>query len=378
VLADFGAEVIKVEYSQRMDGMRGGRLAGQAYNHHPRLLEINRNKLSITLDLKTVQGVEAFKALVRVSDVVVENSRIGVLEGLGLGYEVLQSIKPDIILVSMTAFGQTGPEAAYAGYGGCIEPLSGVQSLTAYDKDSRPMRIREMDVTNGVVGACAIMTALVYRQRTGKGQWIDLSQREAATTGLIGEHCLAYAMNGTQPLPRGNRHPSYAPQGCYACQGEDKWVALVIRSDKEWERLCELMGRADLQRDTRFATPSGRAQHHDAVDQAIESWTRRHTHREVMECLQRAGIAAGAVLNVEEISQDTHLEARGFFRHARDGSGRFPGMPFGLGDGQGEIWRRGPYLGEHNQYVFCDLLGWPKEQVKKFTPDRIGTAFDME
>jgi crotonobetainyl-CoA:carnitine CoA-transferase CaiB-like acyl-CoA transferase len=361
-----------------MDGMRGARLEGQAYNHHPRWLEINRNKLSITLDLKRARDVETFKDLVRVSDVVAESSRVGVMEGFGLGYETLRRVKPDIVLVSMTAFGQTGPEASYAGYGGCIEPLSGVQSLTAYNKTSRPMRIREMDVTNGVLGACAIMTALIYRQQTGKGQWVDLSQLEAATSGLVGEHFLAYAMSGTPALPVGNRHPYYAPQGCYPCQGEDKWVAIVIRADEEWERLCEVMDRLDLQKATRLATRAGRVQNHDELDEVLASWTKRHTHQEVMELLQRAGIAAGAILNVEEISTDPHLEARGFFRTARDGSGRFPGMPFGSAEMPGEIQRRGPYLGEHNDYVLCELLGWPRDQVETFAPDKIGTAFDIE
>jgi crotonobetainyl-CoA:carnitine CoA-transferase CaiB-like acyl-CoA transferase len=378
LLADFGAEVIKVEYGRRMDGMRGAKLEGQAYNHHPRWLEINRNKFSITLDLKRPHDVEAFKDLVGVSDVVVENSRVGVMEGFGLGYEALKRVKPDIILVSMSAFGGTGPEASYAGYGGCIEPLSGVQTLTGYDKESRPVRIREMDVTNGVVGACAVMTALIYRQQTGKGQWVDVSQLEAATSGLVGEHFLAYAVNGTQTLPMGNRHPYYAPQGCYPCQGEDKWIVIVIRSDEEWTRLCELMGREDLKADIRFATRSARAQNHDEVDQAIASWTRDHTHQGVMQLLQESRIAAGAVLDVEEISRDPHLEARGFFRSAGDGSGRFPGMPFMLAESPGEVRRRGPRLGEHNEYVLCELLGRPKNQVESPTPDKIGTAFDIE
>src|SRR5215469_5244115 len=157
MLADFGAEVIKVEYSRRMDGMRGAKKEGQAYNLHPRWYEINRNKLSITLDLKNVDHVEIFKDLIRVSDVVVENSRAGVMERFGLGFPMLKAIKPDVILVSMSGFGQTGPEASYAGYGGCLEPLSGVQVLTAYDRSSQPMRVREVDVMNGVLGACAIV-----------------------------------------------------------------------------------------------------------------------------------------------------------------------------------------------------------------------------
>lgn len=379
MLADFGAEVIRIEYSRRMDLIRGGRKEGQAYNHHPRWLEINRNKLAMTLDLKCARDLEALKTLVKVSDLVVESSRVGVMANFGLGYEALRTIKPDIIMVSMGAFGQTGPEAAYGGFGGCLEALSGVQALTAYHKHGKPVRIREMDVTNGVIGACAIMTALIYRQRTGKGQWIDLSQLEAPTHGLIGEHLLEYAMNGTQTVPVGNRHARYAPQGCYRCKGDDKWVALAVRSDEEWERFCESIGRPELNQDVRFATRSDRAYNHDELDRLIEEWTILHTHDEAMHLLQAAGIAAGAVLNVVELSADPHLGERRFFQMAKDGSGRFfPGMPFRVSEGRGEIRRRGPHLGEHNEYVLCELLGRSKAELEPLTENKIGTAYDME
>jgi crotonobetainyl-CoA:carnitine CoA-transferase CaiB-like acyl-CoA transferase len=378
LLADFGAEVVKVEYARRMDGMRGAKLEREAYNHHPRWWEINRNKLSITLDLKKPPHVAIFKDLVRVSEVVVESSRVGVMETFGLGYEALRAVKPDVIYLSMSGFGRLGPDASYAGYGGCLEPLSGIQWLTSYDHKSRSVRVREVDVTNGIVGACAIMTALVHRQRTGKGQWVDLSQLEACTSALIGEHLLEFVMTGTVSLPIGNRHRDYAPQGCYPCQGEDKWVALTIRSDTEWMLLCNVMGRADLESDTRFSTKAGRAEHHDELDRAIASWTNNRTPREVMELSQRAGIAAGAVLTVDEINCDPHLAARAFFQEAEDSSGRFPGMPFRLSGSRGVVRRRGPFLGEHNAYVIGELLGRSREQVDDVTPDRVGTAFDVE
>lgn len=378
MMADFGAEVIKVEYSRRMDAMRGGRLENQMYNRHPRWLQLHRNKLSVTLDLKVPADAEAFRDLVRISDVVVENSRSGVMERLGLGYDVLAAIKPDIIMVSMAAFGRTGPETSYAGYGGGIEPLSGVQALTGYDRTSRPARVREADVTNGLMGACAIMTALVHRQRTGRGQWIDLSQLEALTGALIGAHLLEYAVNGTQPLPMGNRHPRYAPQGCYPCQGDDKWVTVVIRSDEEWKRLCEAIGRPELRDEARFATAPARARSHDELDRMIEGWTRQHTPEEAMRRLQGAGIAAGAVFNVEEISKDPHLEARGFFQLAADGSGRYPGMPFALSGTRAQVRTRGPRLGEHNEYVLCRLLGRAEEAARPPVESGIGTAFDID
>jgi crotonobetainyl-CoA:carnitine CoA-transferase CaiB-like acyl-CoA transferase len=379
LIADFGAEVIKVEYSRRLDGMRGASKEHHAYNHHPRWWQMNRNKVSITLDLKSPRDNETFRDLVAISDVVVENSRVGVMKRLGLGYDILKTIKPDLIFLSMPVFGQTGPEASYAGYGGAIEALSGMEVLTAYDKSSRPMRVKEMDVTNGVVGACAIMTALMYRQQTGEGQYIDLSQLEAATTGLIGDHLLEYVMNGAQTLPLGNRHASYAPQGCYKCKGDDKWVVLVIRSDEEWEKFCEVLRLPELASDVRFATTSARVINQDELDHLIEGWTLLHTHYEVMHLLQQVGIAAGPVLNVEEIKENDHLKARGFFQMGQEGSDMlFPGMPFRLSEGMGEIRRPGPQLGEHNEYVLHELLGRSKEEIQPLTEDRIGTAFDIE
>jgi len=195
MLADFGADVIKVEYVRRMDIMRLARTEGCAYNHHPRWLQLHRNKQSVTLDLKQPDDAEIFKELVRLADVVVESSRPGVLARLGLGDDVLRALRPDLIMVSMSGFGQTGPEASYAGYGGCLEAVSGLQALTAYERDGRPMRVREMDVINGVSGACAIMTALVHRRQTGQGQRIDLSQLETTTGALVGAHLLEYVMN---------------------------------------------------------------------------------------------------------------------------------------------------------------------------------------
>ncbi|MDY7012194.1 MAG: CoA transferase, partial [Cyanobacteriota bacterium] len=250
LMADYGAEVIKIEYPQRLDGMRGAYL--ERKNKHPRWWQMNRNKASITLDLHVPEQVEALKELIRRSDVVVDNSRPGVMERWGLGYDTLKALRPEIIMVAMSAFGATGPESHYAGYGGCIEALSGLQILTAYERGGDALRVREMDVTNGIMGACAIVTALIHRQRTGEGQWIDLSQREACTW-LMGEHLLEYTLNGTQTLPLGNRHPVYAPQGCYRCQGDDRWLVLTVRSEAEWETFCQVLEHPEWLSDDRFA-----------------------------------------------------------------------------------------------------------------------------
>jgi crotonobetainyl-CoA:carnitine CoA-transferase CaiB-like acyl-CoA transferase len=333
----------------------------------------------VTLDLKTAYGLDRFKDLVRVADVVVASSRPDVLPRLGLGYDQLRELKPDIIFVSMSAFGNSGPESSYAGYGGCLEPLSGVQSLTGYGDGTPPMRIREVDVVNGVLGACAIMTALVHRQLTGRGQSVDLSQLEAAMSGLIGEHFLAYTATGRLPRPIGNRHPRHAPHGCYRCAGDDRWVTVSVQTEAHWQGLCQALGRPELIDDPRFMTRGDRLRHADELDRVIEDWTRSRTPRAAMESLQEAGVPAGAVQNVEDLRHDPQLAERGFFQRATDGDeGLFPGMPFRLSRAQARVRSRGPHLGEHNVEVLGHWLGRPPQEVRPLRAEDIGTAYDIE
>ena len=378
VLADFGADVIKIEYPRRLDGMRGGARESRMYDRRPRFHQLHRNKRSLTLDLGKPSGLQAFKDLVRVSDVVIENSRSGVLHRLGAGYDVLKELKPDLILVSMTAFGSGGPYASYAGYGGTLEALSGIQSLTAYDGDAAPNRVREMDVTNGILGACAVLTALVDRRQTGLGQRIDLSQLESATSGLIGERIMEQAKNGRVAPPAGNRHPEWVPHGCYRCDGPDRWVAIAVRSEGEWARLCEAMGRAEWARDPRFKDAAARRLNQDELDRRIEEWTLGRSDLQAMRLLQDAGVAAGAVLDAAQLASDPHLRARGYFQEAADGSGLFPGVPIRLSGGGGGVAWRGPDLGRDNAPILCDLLGRLPDDVEPLDEGSIGTAFEIE
>ncbi|MDI9640824.1 CoA transferase [Oscillatoria amoena NRMC-F 0135] len=374
LLADYGAQTIKIEYPPRLDGMRGAYLDRK--NRHPRWWQMNRNKASITLDLHQPEQVEAAKELIRQSDIVVDNSRPGVMAGWGLGYEVLKELRPDIILVSMSAFGATGPESQYAGYGGCIEALSGLQGLTAYSRQGDAMRVREMDVTNGIMGACAAMTALIYRQQTGEGQWVDLSQREACTW-LMGEHLLEFVLNGTQTLPIGNRHPVYN-QGCYRALGEDRWLVLTLRSDEEWQRFCQVCGHPEWSDDPRFKGRRDRHQHHDELDGLIESWTSTQTAPAAMQQLQAARLAAGMVQDVSTLAQDEHLQQRQWFQTAIAEGGTYPGFPFRFAKGGGILHRRGPDLGADNQAILCDLLGKPASFLPALDDEYLGTAFDLE
>jgi crotonobetainyl-CoA:carnitine CoA-transferase CaiB-like acyl-CoA transferase len=377
ILADYGAEVIKVEYARRLDAMRGGLKEGRAYDHHPRWHQLNRNKRSVTLDLADPADQATFRDLVAISDVIVESSRVGVLGRLGFGYDELSRIRPEIILVSMSPFGQTGPEASYAAYGGGLEALSGIQSLTAYGPGSRPRRIREVDVTNGIMGTCAIMTALVYRQRTGRGQWVDLSQLEAATSGLIGDRLLECALNGGHDPPAGNRHPRLAPWGCYRCRGEDRWVAIAVRTDAEWRALCDIIARPAWGEDPRFASAPDRCRNRDEIDEEIGRWTILREDAEAMWALQAAGVAAGAVVDVADLRRDPHLAARGYFLEAADGTGPHPGLPFRLSGGAGEVRTRGPHLGEHNTDVLGGLLGQPDPAIRTPSEEEVLTAYDV-
>lgn len=378
ILADLGADVIKIEYPARLDGMRGGYLEDQRYDKHPRFWQLHRGKMSMTLDLGRERDLDRARALVRWADVVVDSSRPGVLDRLGLGWEALTAERCDIILVQMSAFGQTGPDSAHGGYGGGLEPHAGVQAFTAYAPDTAPRRIREMDVINGVAGACAVLTALVRRQMTGEAQRVDLSQVEAAAGILAGAELLETAATGSAAGPTGNRHRLAAPQGCYPCQGEDRWVVLTIRNADEWHGLCRVLERPDLEADSELSTAAGRQSAHDRIDTVITDWTRRRDHRAAMEELQKEGVPAGAVFDPADLVSDPHLAERGWFVEAEDESGLYPGMPFRFVGEPVRVRRRGPFLGEHNRLVTTEVLGLASSDAKTVQPEELGTAFDPE
>jgi crotonobetainyl-CoA:carnitine CoA-transferase CaiB-like acyl-CoA transferase len=371
LFADYGAEVIKIEYPQRLDGMRGGYV--EKIDEHPRFWQLHRGKQSLTLDLKLPAHRAVLDHLVSGTDLVIENSRAGVMERKGYGYDRLKTLNPQLILLSMSAFGATGPYAGYCGYGGTLEAVSGLQSLTAYDADSPWFRVREMDVMNGIMGICAAMTALWHRQRTGEGQQIDLSECET-TAWFVGEHLLACAGNGQrQPPALGNRHPRHAPQGCYAAAGDDRWLTLCVRSDAQWQSLAQLIGGDTLAGDPRFSTAPLRQQHHDALDRLIGAWSAGRDAMAAAQALQDAGIAAAPVLNAADLVADPHLAARDWFLRA--GNDRFPGLPFRFARGGGGVRARGPKLGADNLHWFtAAAAGTP---LPDLSPQRIGTAYAL-
>lgn len=366
VLADYGAEVLKIEYHKRLDGMRGG-FPGKV-NEHARFWQLHRNKGSAALDLRDPEHRQVFAELVKQADLVVENSRPGVMDRLGFGYEALRALKPDIILLSMSAFGVSGPYAAYAGYGGTLEALCGVQDLTAYSPQDRRMRVREMDVTNGIFGSCAALTALWQRQQTGQGQWLDLGESETAAY-LMGEFFIREARAAGSVQPRGNRDAQHAPQGCYRAAGEDRYLALSVRSDAQWQTLAALIGGETLK--ARYAQDADRQRHHDALDALLADWIATQDAAALAERLQQAGIAASLVCNAADLAADPQLAARGWWQ-TLDGQ-RYPGFPFRLAGGGAALRSRGPDLGQANAELFARLSLNPPD----LSPEQLGTAYSL-
>lgn len=368
LLADFGAEVIKIEYPGRLDGMRGGYVG--KVNEHPRMWQLHRNKHSVTLDLRRADHLQFCRRMVADADLVIDNSRPGVMQRLGLDYVALRAVKDDIIMLSMSAFGATGPYAPYAGYGGSIEAISGLQSLTAYDAQSPCFRVREVDAINGIFGTCAALTAIWHHQRSGVGQWIDVSETET-TCWLIGEFFAQASLEDRDPPVLGNRHAEHAPQGCYRCAGEDRWLTLSVADDAQWQQLAGLMGGEALARDARYASVAARRERHDELDALIAAWTATQDAGPAMHALQALGIAAGLVCNTRDLAADPHLAAREWFC-AVDGT-RLPGPPFRLQRGGFALRWRGPDLGRDNGH-YSERYG-PLELGDLLEASQLGTAY---
>ncbi len=366
VLADLGAEVIKVEGLKRMDITRNFCIAdnkaeGDYWNHGGYFPYRNAAKKSLTLDWGDPEAIELLKRLVPLCDIVAESFTPRVMAQHGLDYESLKRLRPDLIMISLSGYGQTGPWRDYSAYGMGLEPASGLSSITGY-RDGPPLRsgISFTDPYSGMVGAGAVLAALHHRRRTGKGQYIDLSEHEAAVP-VIGYALMEYAMNGRLAPRAGNRSYWFAPQGCYRCKGDDNWLVLTVRNDAEWLALCEATGHPEWVADERFTDVLGRFRHHDQLDELIASWTRQQDQIEAMHLLQKAGVIAAAVLNPKQVLLNPHLRERGFFETIdqpdigprplpRQLGARFSGF---------ETHARGPApkLGEHNREVLQGLLG---------------------
>lgn len=378
LLAEMGAEVIKVESPSAWDNIRT--LIPQPgvddpWNTSYYFNDYNRDKKSLTLDLARDRGKAIFLDLVEHCDVVIENYRADVLDNLGLGYDILRARRPDIILVSMAGFGKTGPERNQVGFGPIIEQMAGLASMTGYGDDGMPMKtgISYGDPIAGVAAVGAVALGLIQRRRTGKGAFVDLAQRETMAA-MIGEAFVAASLRGTLSAHRGNRHERHAPQGAYPTAGNDEWVAISVTGDGEWRSLARIVGADDL---TGLTVAERRARH-DELDQRIAAWTRRQDPQEAVELLQARGVPAARVLNTDTIHHDLHLDAREFWvelPHPRMHPWKQPTTALRLLEAKPRPRRHAPLFGEHNEEILCGLLGMdPIELAGLEREGVIGTA----
>lgn len=368
-LAHLGAEVIRIETATRPcitrllppwpDSKPGLNRSGY-FNQY------NQGKRSLSLNLKESKALEIAKQLVAKSDIVTENFAGGVMDRLGLGYETLKQIKSDIIMIALSGYGATGPEKEHISYGPAQVPMSGMSSLTGY-KGWRPMHvgISYGDPNGGLHGAFAILCALMYRARTGKGQYIDLSQWETSTA-MVAEGLLDYSMNGTQPERDGNRDPSMSPHGVFRSAGEDRWVSLAVRNDAEWQRFCTVLNRPELATDLRFANLAARKQNEDELESLVTTWTVTHSPEEATAFLQAAGIPAAPSMSNKDLSTDLHLNSRSIFvylDHPEVGKKQHVGIPWKLSKTPLSVRRAAPLLGQDTDYILQDVLGYSADEV---------------
>lgn len=375
LLSYLGAEVIKIESRRRIDEQRVAHRAGLSENFDAssNFLEINLGKRSVSINLSKPEGADLARRLVAISDVVIENMRPGVMNRLGLGYHDLVKVKPDIIMASISGWGSSGPLREYTAYAPCFASFSGMGHLTGYPDEEPNTGTSSNDARSGTAAAFAVLMALVIRQRTGQGQYIDMSSCEALNS-LIGDRIMEYMMTGQSPKRSGNHDAGMAPHSCYRCKGDDKWISIAVANDDEWKAFRGAMESPACLEDPAFATAAGRCLHSDRLDAIIEAWTSQHEAIALMELLQGRGIAAVPSFNAEELFSNPHLLERGAItetRHPVLGTRQAIGPPWKMSATPPAIVRTAPLLGEDNRYVLCGLLGLCEDEVKRLIEAQI-------
>lgn len=374
LLADMGAQVIRLESTRRLESYRSdsvyqNEIHGEFWNRGANFYEQNRNKLGITLDLGHAEGRGILSRLIAISDVFAENFTPRVIRNFGLEYDTLRRIKPDIIMVSSTGYGFDGPWANFGATGPATEGASGLAYATGYPGGPPVMaEIPYVDYTAGEHTVFAVMTALMSRLSTGRGQFIDVSQTQTAAV-TIPEVLLDYAANGRSPERIGNTDPVMAPHGCYPCRGEDRWIVIAVGDDSEWQGLCRALGRPEWAGDPRFSGALDRWQNRESLDRILESETAAWDSQELMNALQAEGVPAGAVLDSKDLLFNPHLMQRGFYEvvrhHPSTGMPPLPyaGRPWKLSETPAVAPRAAPVMGEHNEYVLGELLGMSSAEI---------------
>lgn len=374
-LADFGATVIKIESTTAVDPTRttGPYKNGQpGFERSGFFSYLNRNKYSITLNLNHPKGPEVAKRLVAWADIVAENFTVRVLKKWGLSYEELIKVNPRIIMISCSAYGRTGPYRDYLGLGPAQLGATGMVYVTGWpDRTPVGPGFPYLDWIASHFGAVAILSALDFRQRTGGGQYIDLSMIEMGIYGLE-TALLDYAVNGRIQNRAGNRltignFPVAAPHGVYPCQGHDRWCAIAVFTDDEWQSFCKVIGNPPWIRDAKFGSLLSRLENIEELDHLVEEWTINHQAEEVMYMMQTAGVAAGVVQSVRDLAQDPQLKHRQhsvLVDHPEVGFTPYEAPGYRLSKTPYEL-RPAPCLGQHNEYVHKELLGISDEEYEQ-------------
>ena len=387
LLADFGAEVIKLEGPRRPDTTRTAGLAGAYpenelgedwWNRPSTYNLLHRGKSSLTLDMTDERGRDLFRQLVAVSDVVMENFTPRVMRRWELDYPNLRKIKPDIILVSNTGYGHgDGPYSNYPAQATTQEATHGHCWITGYQGEG-PSKAGAsfVDFLSTWTALFAIGTALRYRNRTGQGQWVDIGMYQAGVM-FSSEYIMDAIANGREGGRMGNRHPHRAPQGCYPAAGHDQWITLSVGSDAQWQSLCATMEREDLAGDPRFADVLARRRHHDQIDEVIAGWTDQHDKYELMHLLQEAGIPAGPVLTGKDIHFDPQYQSRGFLERVtypedrKIGTRIIMGRPYKFSRTPLHVRGPAPTYGQDNQRLLTELLGVEDAAYQDLVQDSI-------
>ena len=382
ILADMGAEVIKVETRQRMDYMRLGRpIIGDEPDpeQNPMFHNVNRGKRSVTLNTTTPEAVDLARRLSAECDVVIENFSPGVMDRLGLGYDTLSADNPRLVMASITSNGQTGPLRDLRAYAPSIGALSGLDSTMGYEpadgESGRPLGLKHAyaDLCGALHAVFAITSALHQRNKTGRGQYIDVSMLRA-TVATMGAGLMEYELTGRVLQPKGNYDPVMAPYGNYPCQGDDQWVSIAVRTEEEWRGMVDAMGLPAWAEEPEFASRFARLGHRQELDERVSEWTGERTPWEVTELLQSHGVAAFPVLDAEGRLFNPHFRERGLYsdiKHPALGTEPIFNLMWQLSSTPPSIRRHAPLLGEHNREVFCGLLGLDDGQLARLEAEQV-------
>lgn len=369
-IAAFGAEVIKVETRARPDEQRAHRGDGVAddLEGNSNFFEVNLSKKSCSINLETEEGRALARALVSTADIVLENMRPGVMAKLGLDYDTLIKVKPDIIMLSLSGFGATGPLRRYAAYNPCFTSVGGLSHLTGYaEKKPNTMTNSGGDARAGTAAVFAAMMALNLRAQTGKGMYIDSSSSEVINS-MIGDQMMQFAMNGTSPKRNGNSDAVMAPHNVYRCAGADDWLSIAVGSDAEWSGLKAALGHPDWAEDPAFCGQISRWQNRADLDRHLAEWAAGQTVMEAFHLLQQHGVPSAPSMKASGLFSDPHIRAREGVKeidHPVLGTRTSIAPVYLLSETPAYIRSTAPRLGQDNAYVFSDLLGLSDAEIAR-------------